>query len=141
MRRRDLVESAVLVAALQTGLGAIFFFLSGSTPGVNLRSIGMSIALLVAVSSSIGVGLYWLIKRFARERTIKTAMMTMTDDEQRVMREVMRRGKVRQDDLNRWADCSKSKLSALVSNLVDKGTVERVRHKRTNLLSPTEDFR
>lgn len=140
MKLRDLAELIVLIIALQGGLGVILFALTGGGPGVNFSSIGLSILLLVVVSSIIGTGLYWLVKRLMKERAIKTAMMAMSEDEQKVLRKIMQSGEVRQDELRRELNFSKSKLSALLNNLEDKNAVEKTRYKRTNRITPTEEF-
>ncbi|KXA94800.1 hypothetical protein AKJ36_02225 [candidate division MSBL1 archaeon SCGC-AAA259I07] len=75
-----------------------------------------------------------------KERAIRTAIMTMSDDEQKVLREIMQHKEIRQDDLRKELDFSKSKLSALLNNLEDKNAIKKSRYKRTNLLKPTEQF-
>ncbi len=67
--------------------------------------------------------------------------MAMSEDEEKVLREVMNRGSARQDELRRDLGFSKSKLSALLKNLVEKNAVEKVRYKRTNKIKPTEQFK
>ncbi|KXA91234.1 hypothetical protein AKJ64_04860 [candidate division MSBL1 archaeon SCGC-AAA259E17] len=67
-------------------------------------------------------------------------MMAMSDDEQEVLRKVMQLEEVRQDELRRKLDFSKSKLSALINNLKDKNAIEKTRYKRTNKIKPTEEF-
>lgn len=66
--------------------------------------------------------------------------MTLSKDEETVMRRIMQEGEIRQDELRRELDFSKSKLSALLNNLEKKNAVEKNRYKRTNMLKPTEDF-
>lgn len=140
MELRDLVNLVIVIIVLQTGLGVILFVLIGGAPGVNFYSVGVSIFALIIVSSFIGIFLYWLIQRYMKERAIKTAMMAMTDDEEMVLRKVMNHGEIRQDDLRREVDFSKSKLSALLKNLEKKNAVKKERYKRTNKLKPTEEF-
>lgn len=140
MEIRDLINFVALVVVLQVIWGVILFFVFGDTPGVDLFSIGMGIVVLVVVSTAIGAVLYWLIQRYMKERAIKTAMMAMSEDEERVLRKVMREGEVRQDNLRREVDFSKSKLSALLNNLEEKNAVEKTRYKRTNKITPTEEF-
>ncbi len=141
MELRDLVSLVALIIALQIGLGIILFVLMSGTPGINLYSAMVSIFLLITVSTIIGVFLYWLVRRYMKERAIKTAMMAMTEDEKMVLRKVMNQGEVRQDELRRQVEFSKSKLSALLSNLEEKNAIEKTRYKRTNKVRPTEDFR
>lgn len=140
MEFRELLNVVVLIVVLQTGLGVVLYSLMSGTPGVSFFSVGLSIIFLVAVSSVIGVILYWLVRRYMKERAIRTAIMTMSDDEQKVLREIMRHKEIRQDDLRKELDFSKSKLSALLNNLEDKNAIKKSRYKRTNLLKPTEQF-
>lgn len=140
MELRDLAEIVALIIALQGGLGIILLALAGGGPGINFSSIGLSILLLIVVSSIIGIVLYWLVKRFMKERAIKTAMMAMSEDEQKVLRKIMQSGEARQDELRRELDFSKSKLSALLNNLEEKNAVKKTRYKRTNRVTPTEEF-
>ncbi|KXA97589.1 hypothetical protein AKJ39_01185 [candidate division MSBL1 archaeon SCGC-AAA259J03] len=140
MEFRELLNVVVLIVVLQTGLGVVLYSLMSGTPGVSFFSVGLSIIFLVAVSSVIGVILYWLVRRYMKERAIRTAIMTMSDDEQKVLREIMQHKEIRQDDLRKELDFSKSKLSALLNNLEDKNAIKKSRYKRTNLLKPTEQF-
>lgn len=140
MKLREVLNLVGILIVLQGGVGVVILALIGDTPGVDLYSVAVTILLLVVVSSVIGVVLYWLISRYTKERAIKTAMMAMSEDEQRVLREIMRQEEARQDELRRELGFSKSKLSALVNNLVDKNAVEKTRYKRTNKLRPTEQF-
>ncbi|KXB01823.1 hypothetical protein AKJ41_00195 [candidate division MSBL1 archaeon SCGC-AAA259O05] len=141
MDLEELSKLVLLVLALQVGFGATLFAVTGGAPGVDLSSIGLSVALVAAVSSAIAAVLYWLVGRYAKERAVRTAMMAMTEDEETVLRKVMNQGETRQDELRRQVDFSKSKLSALVNNLVEKNAVEKTRKGRTNLLKPREEFR
>ncbi|KXA95900.1 hypothetical protein AKJ65_00170 [candidate division MSBL1 archaeon SCGC-AAA259E19] len=140
MKFRDLFHFVVLIVVLQSGLGLILFGLTGGVPGVTMEAIGLSIVILIIVSSIIGLILYWLVHRYMKERAIKTAMMAMSDDEQEVLRKVMQLKEVRQDELRRKLDFSKSKLSALINNLKDKNAIKKTRYKRTNKIKPTEEF-
>jgi len=136
-----MAKFVVLVLFLQGGMGFIFFFTVRSTPGVDLGRFSLAIVLLVVVAAVVGIFLYWLIGRYVSERGIKTAMMAMFDDEKEVLGVVMDEGEIRQDDLRRELDFSKSKLSALLNNLEGKNAIEKSRYKRTNKIRPTEDFR
>lgn len=140
MELRDLINFVILVVALQGGFGIILFFLIRGEPGVDFKSIGISTGLLILISSVIGVSLYWLINRYMKERAIQTAIMTMTDDEEKVLRIIMDQGEARQDKLRKKLDFSKSKLSALLNNLEEKDAIKKTRYKRTNKIRPTEEF-
>ncbi len=140
MEFRDLINFVILVVVLQGGLGILLFILIGGEPSVDFRSIGISVGLLVAISSTIGIVLYWLISRYMKERAIRTAMMAMSEDEEKVLRIIMEQGEARQDKLRRKLDFSKSKLSALLNNLEEKNAIKKERYKRTNKIRPTEEF-
>lgn len=140
MELKGLVSFMVLVVAIQIVWGIIFFLFLRGTPGIDLFSIGLGILALVVVSTVIGTFLYWLVQRYMKERAIKTAMMAMSDDEQKVLREVIQRGEVRQDELRKDVSFSKSKLSALLNNLKEKNAIKKSRYKRTNKITPTEEF-
>ena len=68
-------------------------------------------------------------------------MMAMSDDEKEVLGIVMDENGIRQDDLRKELDFSKSKLSALLNNLEEKNAIEKSRYKRTNKIKPTEEYR
>lgn len=136
----ELVKFVVLVLILQGAMGVIFFLTVRSTPGVDFGRFSLAIALLVLIAVIVGVFLYWLVGRYVRERSIKTAMMAMSDDEEEVLGVVMDEGEIRQDDLRRELDFSKSKLSALLNNLEEKNAIEKSRYRRTNKIKPTEEY-
>lgn len=140
MEFRDLIQFFLLIVVFQVGSGVVLFVFAGGGTGIDFYSIGLSIIVLIIVSSGIGMVLYWLVRRYMKERAIRTAMMAMTEDEQEILRIIMEEGMIRQDDLRREVDFSKSKVSALVNNLVDKNAIEKTRYKRTNRLKPTEQF-
>ncbi|KXA91288.1 hypothetical protein AKJ57_01850 [candidate division MSBL1 archaeon SCGC-AAA259A05] len=100
----------------------------------------MAVLLMVTASASLATLLYWVVNRYAKERAVRTAMMAMSEDERRVLREVMREGEARQDELWKELDMSRGKLSALINKLVEKNAITKERCRRTNLLRPTEEF-
>ncbi len=136
-----MVKFVILVLILQGAMGVIFFLTVRSTPGVDFGRFSLAIVLLVVIAVIVGVFLYWLVGRYVRERSIKTAMMAMSDDEEEVLGIVMDEGEIRQDDLRKELDFSKSKLSALLNNLEEKNAIEKSRYRRTNKIKPTEEFR
>lgn len=137
----EILKFVVLVLILQGSMGVIFFLTVRSTPGVDFGRFSLAIILLVVVAIVVGVFLYWIIGRYVKERSIKTAMMAMSDDEEEVLGIVMDKGEIRQDDLRKELDFSKSKLSALLNNLEEKNAIEKFRYKRTNKIKPTEEYR
>lgn len=139
MRLRDLAGVILLVITLQLVFGGILYGLIG-VQHLTFSSIVGAVLLMVVVSISVAVVLYWLTTRYASERAIRTAMMTLSGDEQKVLRLVMERGEIRQDDLWRKLDMSRSKLSALVNNLKRKHAITKTRYWKTNILRVSEEF-
>jgi len=140
MKTRELAEMLLLVVILQMSMGGILYVLAG-VHGTNISSVLLSLLLVTSVSAGIASLLYWLISRYASERTLRVAMMTLTEDERKVLELIIRSGKIRQDDLRRQVDMSKSKLSALVNNLARKRAITKTPYHKTNILEPTEEFR
>jgi uncharacterized membrane protein len=96
---------------------------------------------MVIVAVSITLPLYLVFRRYASERAVRVAMMTLTEDEQVVLRPIMEAGgELRQDHLRRRLDFSKSKLSALVNNLERKKVITKKRYHKTNVLKLTKEF-
>jgi uncharacterized membrane protein len=126
---------------MQLSLGLVLYGPLGGAPGVDLFSVAVALLILTVVSTSIAVALYWVVRRYSSERAIRVAMMTLSRDERAVLERIMRQGKVRQDDLRRQVDMSKSKLSALVNNLERKRAITKTRYHKTNILEPTEEFK
>lgn len=139
MELRDLVEVLTLVIVLQLVLGGMLYVFIG-VEHFSLQSVSLAILLMVTASASVATVLYWVVNRYAKERAVRTAMMAMSEDEEKVLREVMRQGKARQDELWKELDMSRGKLSALINNLVEKNAITKERYRRTNLLKPTEEF-
>mgnify|MGYP000228401290 CR=1 FL=1 len=95
---------------------------------------------MVGVSGSIAIILTFSFKRYATERTMRMMMMTLSEDERTVFEEILRCREIRQDELRRRLDMSKSKLSALINNLERKGAILKLRYHKTNILRPTKEF-
>lgn len=131
----------ILVVILQLSLGLVLYGPLGGASGVDLYSVAVALLILTVVSASIAVALYWVVRRYSSERAIRVAMMTLSRDERAVLEQIMQQGKVRQDDLRRQVDMSKSKLSALVNNLEQKRAITKTRYHKTNILEPTEEFK
>jgi uncharacterized membrane protein len=100
----------------------------------------MAVIVMTTVAGAIAVVLTFVFRRYATERTVKVAMMTLSEDERKVLEQIIQLKEVRQDDLRRKVDMSKSKLSALVNNLERKGAILKLRHHKTNILRPTKEF-
>lgn len=141
MTLREALSIIALVVTLQFCLGLLIYGPLRPMPGLELYSIAVAVLMMAAVSSAIAVVLYALFSRYASERAMKVAMMTLTEDERKVFELILRSGgEVRQDDLRRQLDFSKSKLSALVNNLERKGAITKIRYHKTNLLKPSKEF-
>lgn len=141
MTLREALGLVALVVVLQLCLGILIYGPLKPAPGLELYSIIVAVLVMAAVSSSIVVALYAVFSRYAAERAVKVAMMTLTEDERKVLELVMRSGgEVRQDQLRRQLDFSKSKLSALINNLERKGAITKMRYHKTNVLKPTKEF-
>ncbi|MEM2908106.1 MAG: hypothetical protein QXP65_02785, partial [Candidatus Hadarchaeales archaeon] len=94
-----------LVVTLQFCLGLLIYGPLRPMPGLELYSIAVAVLMMAAVSSAIAVVLYALFSRYASERAMKVAMMTLTEDERKVFELILRSGgEVRQDDLRRQLD-------------------------------------
>jgi uncharacterized membrane protein len=129
------------VVILQLALGFVLYGPLGAAPGVDWSSIGIALFVIVAISAFIAVLLYWTFSKYASERAVKVAMMTLTEDERRVLELVMHSGgEARQDKLRRQLDFSKSKLSALVNNLERKRAITKTRYHKTNILRLSKEF-
>ena len=101
----------------------------------------VAVLVMTLVASGIAVVLLLISKRFVRERALRLALMTLSEDERRVFEAILRAGgEVRQDKLRRELDMSKAKLSALVNNLERKGAITKERFWKTNLLRISEEF-
>lgn len=142
--RVNVVEILLVIfiaIVVSVSIGVALFGVLGIIPRINLLVILAAILTMVSISVSATLIFYFTFRRYASERAVKVAMMTLSEDEQKVLQQVMALGsEVRQDDLWRHLDLSKSKLSALVINLERKGAITRARYHRTNILKLTEEF-
>ncbi|TDA31125.1 MAG: hypothetical protein DSO04_04620 [Hadesarchaea archaeon] len=139
MTLREMLGLILLTLLLQLTLATVLILLS-PTGHLELSSLLLAVGIMVAVAGSVAAVLAFLFRKYARERTMKVALMGLSEDERRVFEEILRCKEIRQDDLRRRMDLSKAKLSALVNNLEKKGMVLKLRHHRTNLLRPTKEF-
>ncbi|KXB00308.1 hypothetical protein AKJ47_00855 [candidate division MSBL1 archaeon SCGC-AAA261G05] len=129
---------AIIISILS---GIILFGFLGVAPGVEIQLIVSAVLVMIVITTSITLVFYFGFRRYMAERARKVAMMTLSEDEQLVVRKIMEMGKeVEQKDLWRQVDFSRSKLSALLNNLTEKNIVTKRRYHRTNLLRLTEEF-
>ncbi len=129
-----------MVVVLQLCLGLLLYGPLKPAPGLELSAIVVAIGMMAAVTGGIAAVLVSLFKRYASERTLRVALMTLTDDERRVFETILRSGEARQDKLRRELDMSKSKLSALVNNLERKHAITKARYFKTNILRVSKEF-
>ncbi|MFN4132813.1 MAG: helix-turn-helix transcriptional regulator [Candidatus Hadarchaeales archaeon] len=140
MELKEVFMVVALVAILQVALGAIIFFLFPS-PSFNLPNMVVAILVMVLVAGSIASILMFIVRRYSSERSLRVAMMTLTEDERKVFEAILRAGgEARQDKLRRELDMSKAKLSALVNNLEKKRMVTKERYWKTNILRASKEL-
>ncbi len=140
MTIREAFGIVALVVVLQLCLGLLLYGPLKPAPGLELSAILVAIGMMAAVAGGIATVLVFLFKRYASERTLRVALMTLTDDERRVFEAILRSGEARQDKLRRELDMSKSKLSALVNNLERKHAITKARYFKTNILRVSKEF-
>jgi len=141
MTIREAFGIVALVVALQLCMGLLLYGLLKPAPSLELSAIVVAIGMMAAVAGGIAAGLVFLFKRYASERTLRVALMTLTEDERKVFEAIVRAGGgARQDKLRRELDMSKSKLSALVNNLERKHAITKARYFKTNILRVSKEF-
>lgn len=140
MTLREAFGIVALVVVLQLCLGLLLYGPLKPAPGLELSAIMVAIGMMAAVAGGIAAVLIFLSKRYASERTLRVALMTLTDDERRVFEAILRSGEARQDKLRRELDMSKSKLSALINNLERKHAITKARYFKTNILRVSKEF-
>jgi len=140
MTIREAFGIVALVIVLQLCLGLLLYGPLKPAPGLELSAILVAIGMMAAVAGGIATVLVFLFKRYASERALRVALMTLTDDERRVFEAILRSGEARQDKLRRELDMSKSKLSALVNNLERKHAITKARYFKTNILRVSKEF-
>lgn len=138
MSIREAVGIVVIIMVVEISFATLIYTFGG--PTLELSTVVYSTILMVGVVGGLSITLYFLFKHYAHERTLRVAMLTLTPDEQRVLREILARKEVRQDDLRRIVDMSKTKLSMIVNNLEKKGAIHKFRYHKTNILRPTKEF-
>jgi uncharacterized membrane protein len=140
MTVRDILSVMAIAIILQVSLALLLYGPLRPAPGLELYSIIVAVMVMAAVSSSLAAVLYVIFSRYARERALKVAMMTLSKDERAVLELILRSKEIRQDKLRREVSFSKSKLSAIVNNLEKKGAITKTRYFKTNILRPTKEF-
>jgi len=141
MTLREAFGIVALVVIIQLCLGLLLYGLFKVAPGIEISAIVVAIVVMTGVAGSIAAVLVFLFNRYASERTMRVALMTLTEDERRVFEAILRsKGGARQDKLRRELDMSKSKLSALVNNLERKHAITKTRHWKTNILKASKEF-
>ncbi|MEM2874560.1 MAG: hypothetical protein QW567_00825 [Candidatus Hadarchaeales archaeon] len=141
MTIREALGIVALVVLIQLSVGAMFYLFIGAAPGVDLTAILAAILIMAAVAGAVASLLVLLLKKYAGERTMRIALMTLSEDERKVFEAILRAGgEARQDKLRRELDMSKAKLSALVNNLERKQAITKTRYWKTNILRVRKEF-
>lgn len=138
------ILSVILIAIIISILsGFVLFGALGVAPGVSMSLIAAAILVIMGITVSTTLVFYLVFRRYATERSLRLALMTLSEDERAVFGKIMENGsEIRQDDLWRQLreDFSKSKLSALVNNLERKRAITKRRYGRTNILRLSKEF-
>ncbi|MEW6221816.1 MAG: hypothetical protein AB1476_00635 [Candidatus Hadarchaeota archaeon] len=140
----ELLLTTLISLVISVAVGVALFGVFGIAPSVGFTTIAVALAVIILISVGATLVFYLAFRSYASERAVKVAMMTLSDEERKVLQKVMELGgETRQDDLWRKLreDFSKSKLSQLVINLEKKHAITRARHGRTNMLRLMDEFR
>ena len=138
---REAFGIVALVVVLQLCLGLLLYGPLSPSPGLELTTIVVAILIMASVAGGIAAVLVFLFNRYASERTMRVALMALTEDERKVFETIVRSGgEARQDKLRKELDMSKSKLSALVNNLEKKHAITKTRYWKTNILKMSKEF-
>lgn len=141
MTLREAFAIVALVVVLQLSLGILLYGPFSPAPGLDLSTIVVAVGIMATVAGSIAAVLVFVFKRYAGERAVRIALMTLTEDERKVFEAIVRAGgEARQDKLRREVDMSKAKLSALVNNLERKHAITKTRYWKTNILRVSKEF-
>ncbi|MFN4133171.1 MAG: helix-turn-helix transcriptional regulator [Candidatus Hadarchaeales archaeon] len=139
----DILLTLIISLIVSISVGLVMFGVLGIAPNVGFTMIAIALAVIILISVGATLVFYMAFRAYASERAVKVAMMTLSDEERKVLQKVMELGgEIRQDDLWRKLrnDFSRSKLSQLVINLEKKNALTRKRHGRTNILKLTAEF-
>lgn len=141
MTIREAFGIVALVILVQLVLGVILYGPLRPVPGLDISLILVAIAVMAVVAGGVAAVLALLLRRYSSERSIRLALMTLSEDERKVLEAILKSGgKAYQDKLRRELDISKSKLSALVNNLEKKHAITKERYFRTNILKLSKEF-
>ncbi|MDI6883847.1 MAG: hypothetical protein QMD00_01720 [Hadesarchaea archaeon] len=141
MTLREAFSIVALVVVLQLSLGILLYGPFSPAPGLDLSTILIAVGIMATFAGSIAAVLVFVFKRYAGERAVRIALMTLTEDERKVFEAIVRAGgEARQDKLRREVNMSKSKLSALVNNLERKHAITKTRYWKTNILKVSKEF-
>lgn len=141
MTLREAFGIVALVVVVQLCLGLFLYGPLSPVPSLGISAVIVTIGVMTGVAGFIAAVLVFLFNRYASERAMRVALMTLTEDERRVFEAILRSGgEARQDRLRRELDMSKSKLSALVNNLERKHAITKTRYWKTNILKISKEF-
>ncbi len=97
-----------------------------------------SIMAITIAAVAIMLGIFFFMSR--GKPTIETVMTILNDDEKKVVNLLMEKGVLTQKQIARECDFSKPKVSRLVTNLEERGIVEKRPVGRTNKVKLKENF-
>ncbi|MEM2878368.1 MAG: hypothetical protein QXG10_02325 [Candidatus Hadarchaeales archaeon] len=141
MSIREALGIVALVVIIQLSAGATLYLFMGEAPGIDLAAVLTGILTIAAIGGAVASLLVILIRKYAGERAMRIALMTLSADERKVFEAILRAGgEARQDKLRKELDMSKAKLSALVNNLERKNAITKTRYWKTNILKIRREF-
>jgi len=141
MTIREAFGIVALVIVLQLFIGLLLYSILQLSPVLDIYTVLLAVGIMAGVAGGVAAALTLVFKKYASERAMRVALMTLTEDERRVFEAILRfKGVAYQDKLRRELDMSKSKLSALVKNLERKQAITKERYFRTNILKVNKEF-
>jgi len=141
MTIREAFGIVALVIVLQLFIGLLLYSILQLSPVLDIYTVLVAVGIMAGVAGGVAAALTLVFKKYASERAMRVALMTLTEDERRVFEAILRfKGVAYQDKLRRELDMSKSKLSALVKNLERKQAITKERYFRTNILKVNKEF-
>ncbi|HDI12820.1 MAG TPA: hypothetical protein ENF64_01745, partial [Hadesarchaea archaeon] len=92
MTIREAFGVVLLVVLLQLSLGVLLYGPFAPAPGLDIFTVVVAVGIMAAVAGSIATVLVLVFKRYASERAVRIALMTLTEDERRVFEAIVRSG-------------------------------------------------
>lgn len=92
---------------------------------------GMILPAFVIIFLLAGLAIGYKIRQFKKSKFIKEVV---SEDERKIVDEIMNKGEIMQDELRDKTNFSKTKISKVVRNLEAKGIIRKLPFKKTNKL-------